>query len=212
MNDAAPVGLLIAAGRSRRMGRQKLLLPWPPPNGRSTVVATAFDLLQPHCARMIVVLGDDPALTAALDVPPSDGAAPRSFTAIAGVPDGDMFDSVRAGLEAARGASIVLLQPADHPTVLDSTITLMLDALRRDAADPPIIAAMPEHRGRGGHPVAIRGEAIDAILAWRGDSGLAGFWRDVAPRVRRIPVDDPACRSDLDNPGDYTDAIARPLP
>lgn len=188
------VGVLIAAGRSRRMGRQKLLLPWPPPDGPSTVIASAFDLIRPHCERMIVVLGDDDVGT----------AIPHTFDRVRGAPEGDMLDSIRIGLEAARGARIVLLQPADHPAASPATVLRVIESMQSAAADPaPLIAAMPEHHGRGGHPVAIRGSGIDAILLWRGPDGLAGYWRRIAASVKRLPVDDPSCIRDLDRPEDY---------
>ena len=57
--DERPIGVLLAAGRGRRLGGTKQLLEWPPGAVGTTLVAAAFDAIAAACARMVVVLGHE---------------------------------------------------------------------------------------------------------------------------------------------------------
>ena len=196
----APIGILLAAGRSERMGRPKQLLPWPPPDGPPLVCA-AFDAIARACAEMVVVVGSSPhAVVAAL--------GDRRFHQVR--PQGaEMIDSVRAGLRAVRGIdphADALLHPADHPEVARSTLTVLLEA-RRTHGD---LALLPEHAGRGGHPAFIPVRLFDTILEWAGPGGLRRFWREHPECCQRLPVDDPWVVRDVDTPDAYSAGAADP--
>lgn len=200
------------------MGRTKQLLPWPVRAGDrsdddglcssakphaapehaprpSTVVSASFDLIVPHCAVMIVVLGHDaPAVAAAL--------TPRRYTAVISDPDAEMLHSVRLGLVEAQRlgeGSPVLLHLADLPAVDPNTVrTIVATGASTDTA------VMPEHNGSGGHPAVIPAAQIHGIVTWQGDGGLRAYWQQNPDRTMRLAVDDPAVARDLDKPADYT--------
>src|ERR671930_193511 len=50
-------GVILAAGESSRMGRDKALLPWPPGAGSSTFLSTTIELLQARSELVTVVAG-----------------------------------------------------------------------------------------------------------------------------------------------------------
>jgi molybdenum cofactor cytidylyltransferase len=190
------IGVLLAAGRSTRMGRPKQLLPWPPnsPDAKP-LVAAAFDAIACVCDEMLVVVGHDAdAVIAAL--------GEREFGVVAVDPFAQMFASVKAGLAVARGIDLttnVLLYPADHPEVLRET----LDLLVQIAAEQPGRAVMPTFGGAGGHPVLIAAELAVDIVSYEGPGGLRQFWIDHAQRCVRQEVDDRGVVFDLDTPADY---------
>jgi len=105
------------------MGGGKQLMPWPSA-GDEPLVAAAFDAIAGVCGTMLVVVGHEAeAVVAAL------GA--RRFETVASDPDAEMFESIRAGLGAARSRSrapgaAVLLHPADHPRVAPATLESIL--------------------------------------------------------------------------------------
>ncbi len=199
---ATTAGVLLAAGRGRRMGRLKQLLPW----GDSTVVAAAFDALAVHCgAGMVLVVGDDAdRIMAAL--------TGRTFCSVESDSEAEQMDSVRVGLQCALGVTgpkRVLLHPADHPVIPPSVI----EALLRRATECNRVL-IPTCRGRGGHPVLIPADVAQSIVSWKPDriraeaiasgGGLRAYWKTHADRVRRIEFPDaPEVVMDLDSPGDY---------
>jgi CTP:molybdopterin cytidylyltransferase MocA len=203
------IGLVLAAGRSRRMGRLKQTLKWGRGGaGDATVVSSAFDVLAPFCSRMFVVVGEDvKPIVAALDA--------RDFAQVASDSEAEMVVSVAAGLTAALQSHpapiAILMQPGDHPGVAPSTIQMLIGALRAE----PLRAHMPEYRGKGGHPALIPVAIATEITRWadlgagRGSGGLRQFWIAHPHLCRRTPVDDPLCTMDLDTPEDYEHALAR---
>ncbi len=194
--DAAPIGVLLAAGRSRRMGRTKQLMPWTDGGATRPLVAAAFDAIAPCCRAMIVVLGHEAdAIAAAL--------APRAFTRVNADPDAPMFESIRAGLAAARAldpTADVLLHPADHPRVAPGTLTTLLRARDPARAVMPVVA--DASGDRGGHPVLIGHQLTSRLLALEAPGGLRQLWLAEPHLCIRIPVTDTGVLLDLDTPAD----------
>jgi molybdenum cofactor cytidylyltransferase len=191
------IGVLLAAGRGRRMGRTKQLMPWPTAGGSKPLVAAAFDAVRPACSEMIVVFGHQADTVAA-------ALGGRSCYPVMSDPDAEMFESVRAGLKEANRiapSATVLLHPADQPEVTRMTLDMLLRTIKAD----PAKAVMPEFEGKGGHPVLIPPTLVEALIEHGGEGGLRRFWRDHPESCVRIPVDDPSVTYDLDTPDQYRD-------
>jgi molybdenum cofactor cytidylyltransferase len=190
------IGVLLAAGRGRRMGGTKQLLPWPGGAGSKPLVAAAYDAIRPACVQMVVVVGHKAdAVTAALEH--------RSFRSVLSDPDAELFHSIRAGLQEAQAidpTASILLHPGDHPEVLPSSLAAIL--LAHDKA--PHLAIMPEFHGRGGHPVLIPPPIVRRLLSEDCPAGLGSFWRENPLLYERIAIDDPSIVHDIDTPADFT--------
>ena len=203
------IGLVLAAGRSRRMGRLKQTLTWGRGGaGDATVVSSACDALAPFCSRVLVVVGDD--------AKPIVGAlGARDFTQVISDSEAEMIVSVAAGMAAAMQSHplprAILLQPGDHPGVAPSTIQTLIEAHRAELSH----AHIPEYRGKGGHPALIPVTVAAEITRWadlgarRGSGGLRQFWIEHPNLCRRTPVEDPLCTMDLDTPEEYEQALNR---
>lgn len=191
------IGVLLAAGRSTRMGRPKQLLPWPPnaPDAKP-LVAAAFNAIARVCDEMIVVVGHY-----AEEVVGALGDE-RTFHQVQGDLGPDLFESIRLGLEAAvrlERSATVLLQPADHPQVRLDTLKMLL--LHVDVS--PARAVMPTYREKGGHPVCLPMLVIDRVVDYSGTGGLRWFWQENPEWCLRLPVDDPGVVLDIDTQLDY---------
>ena len=187
-----PIGVVLAAGRGRRMGGRKQLHPVPTPAGMRPLVAAAFDSIAAVCREMLVVVGHrTEEVLAALEG--------RDFQRVVADPDAPMFASVQAGLRAAQAfdeAANVLLQLGDHPHVAPETLELLLEV----AAAEPSRAVMPEYRGQGGHPVWLPPGVMRELLEADCPQGLRGFWLGHPEQCLRVAVEDAAVVRDIDTP------------
>lgn len=89
--------VILAGGRSRRMGRDKALLDL----GGETLLTRLVRILSPHCRALgIAAGGGDRAARLAASLPPGDGPAPEFF--LDSRPEAGPLEGVRASLEAIR--------------------------------------------------------------------------------------------------------------
>lgn len=112
-----------------------------------------------------------------------------------------LSDSLRAGLAAAGDAAGAFIFLGDMPLV-PADIAARLAGLIGEAP-----AALPEWRGRPGHPVLLARSAFALADGLTGDEGLGRALRGLAGVVR-LPVEDEGVVLDVDRPGDLA-AIAR---
>lgn len=193
-NSRRPIGVLLAAGRGRRMGGNKQFHPWPTESGEKTLVAAAFDAVAGACDAMIVVLGHRAAEVAA-------ALGERQFRAVQSDPDAPMFESIRVGMQAAletNPESTVLLQPGDHPEVQPATLEQILIF----SGKHPDRAIVPEFQGRGGHPVLIPAGIAQQLLTADCPQGLGQYWSDHPELCLRLSVDDVCVVRDVDTATD----------
>jgi molybdenum cofactor cytidylyltransferase len=184
------IGVVLAAGRGRRMGRTKQLVLWRTSDGPKPLVAAAFDAVRAICDEIVVVLGHD-----ADEVARALGT--RVFHRTTSDPDGPMFESIRAGLRAAQSidaAATVVLQPGDHPNVAAETLATLGDVSSKRPAE----AVIPEFEGRGGHPVFIPPRVAEVLAGAECPTGLGGFWLANPGLCVRVPVHDDAVVRDVD--------------
>lgn len=188
--SSKPIGVLLAAGRGRRLGGRKQFHPWPTADGEKPLVAAAFDAVAPVCDAMVVVLGHlADEVTVAL--------GEREFHTVQSDPDAPMFDSIRAGIQAALQEdpeATVLLQPGDHPEVRPATLEQLLTL----SGKHPNRAIIPEYQGRGGHPALIPAEIAQRLLTTDCPQGLGQYWSDHADLCLRASVEDGSVVRDID--------------
>jgi len=184
-------GIILAAGRSQRMGRSKALLPL---SGRS-FLATLVGLARGAGLRpvRVVVAADDPGVAA---------AHPELVELLVENDRQDLgqLHSLRLGLGAvgaAPDAAVVFL--VDHPLVAPETVHALIEAHRARGA----AIVIPVHGGRRGHPVlfarAVFAELLDGPL----EGGARRVVRADATRVEELEVGDAGILGDVDTPGDY---------
>src|SRR3974390_503286 len=134
-------GVILAAGYSTRMGRDKALLAWPPVAdgvpAANTFLGAMIDLLQPHCDLVLVVAGQNAeSLQPVVD-------AHGAFLVLNPKPERGKFSSLQVGLREVlnRGRDAALVTPVDRPPVLPGTIETLRQAFLE--SDPDIWAVVP---------------------------------------------------------------------
>jgi molybdenum cofactor cytidylyltransferase len=191
------VAIVPAAGRSSRMGRPKLLLPY----GDTTVLGSTVAALRAGGARelVLVVAPDDEALR--------DWAAANGVrSAVNPRPDDGMLTSICAGLQALGGAEALLASgeellvcPGDLPRLRSETVA----GLVREARSTSCGLLVPRCGKERGHPLVVRGELLREIPRLDPEVGLRQL-RLLYPQLTvEVEVADPGAVQDVDTPQDY---------
>jgi len=189
--------IILAAGRSRRMGTQKLLLPF---GGQSVIVHIADQILRGGVEQTIVVVAPDAAALA-------EALAGRSITLVTNPDDeGDMLSSVRCGLRALpQECEAVLVVLGDQPAVRGELIAGMVHAMR--TAGRPIV--VPVHQGRRGHPILFSARYRQEVLTSHDGVGLRGMLLRHPEDVLELDVPSDWVLADMDWPEDYRRELER---
>jgi molybdenum cofactor cytidylyltransferase len=198
---AHAVGVVIlGAGRSRRMGRPKLLLPW----AGTSVLGHLIEQWRGLGTKQIAVVCalDDQAIRAELERL-AFSAANRICNP---APDRGMFSSVQCAAQWAGWQpelthwAIVL---GDQPLVRGETLRRLLQF----SATRPTMICQPVHGGHGRHPVVLPRSGFVA-LAGSAAPTLKAFLQTMAAEVACCLAEDPGLELDIDRPEDYERALA----
>ena len=190
--------MVLAAGRSRRMGTQKLLLPY---RGQALVAQVVDELLRSPVDQVFVVTGKDgkPILEAL--------AGRRVHSVTNAHAENEMLHSVRCGLIAMpEEAAAAMVALGDQPSITADLVAKLVRSFH--ATDRPIV--VPTYEGKRGHPLLFAVHYRDEILTRHEGRGLRGLLEAHARDVFELEVATAAILEDIDLPEDYRRAIGRP--
>lgn len=185
-----PIAIVLAAGRSSRMGAVKALLDLD----GERALARVLRLVREASLRASVVVGHHAdAIRAAIDLA---GVG----VVVNPAPDRGQSSSVQCGAASLPPGASLLLWPVDHARVEAATLATLLAAFR--ARGRGIELVVPSHGGRRGHPLLAGPAAVDELRALRdGEPAHAVVRRDPA-RVVHVEVGDRMVVEDFDTPQD----------
>jgi molybdenum cofactor cytidylyltransferase len=190
-------GLVLAAGRSERMGTLKQLLPF---GDRTVIEQVARTLTRSRLGPdVVVVLGHR-----AEEIVAPISALPVRF-AYNPDPEGDMLSSIRCGLAYIAPGQAVLIALGDQPLVT----TGIVDQLIAEYERHPEGMVLPEFEGKRGHPMIVSPAYREEMLFQSNPGGLKGLRDRHADSVRLVPVDTDAVLVDLDYRHEYEAALKR---
>ena len=190
MEDVAAI--VLAAGRSERMGAFKPLLPF----GNSTVIESCIQsLLDGGVETLVVVLAQDlraqelkhhlQNAQVTLAINPNQGS--------------EMSDSIACGVNQLPASTrAVLVTPADHPAVPSAVVAQLIYEWQHGA-----VLVVPTFNMRGGHPVLIDISFRAELLKLDSRSGLKSLFEAHPDQVRRLAVNSNYIARDLDTWDDY---------
>jgi CTP:molybdopterin cytidylyltransferase MocA len=183
--------LILAAGRSRRMGAFKPLLPF----GNQTVIEACIDYLHrggvPTESIVVVVGHRSQEVINRLD--------DRSVQfALNPDPDSEMTASIHAGLQKVPTAKAILIALGDHPAVPRIVVSQLINEWQNGAK-----LVIPTWQNRGGHPVLVDLTFRDELQNLDPNLGLKALFTTHRNEVKRLPVDSPFIARDMDTWDDY---------
>jgi molybdenum cofactor cytidylyltransferase len=188
-------GLVLAAGRSSRMGRAKATLPV---DGRDTFLSRIVrTFLAAGIDDVVVVLGHDAdAIAESL----TNSSLPVRF-ALNRDYDRGQLSSIRTGLGVVDrpGVTAVLLTLVDIPLVSATTVRSIVSRFHETGA--PVVR--PVNAGRHGHPILLARSLFELVRSASDASGLKPVVRSHASPEGDVEVDDEGAFVDIDTMDAY---------
>jgi molybdenum cofactor cytidylyltransferase len=190
--------ILLAAGASTRMGRQKALLPW-----RGTTLL-AYQLAQlaavDEVREIIVVTGHEPE-----QITEIAAAAPRARAVHNAAYRTGKVSSIKIGLAAiSPEAGAIMLLAVDQPREAN-----LLRAIVEAHFAAGGLITVPAQGGHRGHPVIFDRGLLPELLAITEETqGIRAVMRAHLRDTREAAVSDRAVHLDLNSPADLEDAAA----
>jgi molybdenum cofactor cytidylyltransferase len=183
--------VVLAAGESRRMGTQKLLLDY---GGKSVIRHIVDQITASIVENVYVVTGhDSDQVTKELSDSPASVVINDNYKL-------GMLSSLRCGISATpEKCQAVLVALGDQPAITSKLINEIVEAYRN--TDKGIV--VPTYQGKRGHPVIVSMKYEDHILTRYDDVGLRGLLHEHSDDVFELTVSTPDVCSDMDIPADY---------
>jgi molybdenum cofactor cytidylyltransferase len=186
--------LVLAAGLSSRMGRNKLLIQF---GGKPLVAHVVEAALTAELEPVVVVTGHQ-----AEQVHGALSGLPLSWVHNPAYADG-LASSLKAGLDALPAdLAGVLVCLGDMPAVTADHLARLLAAF--DPIEGRAIC-VPVHRGKRGNPVLLGSQLFDEMRELSGDSGARSLVARHDEWVCEVPMPDDAVLTDVDT----AEALAR---
>ncbi|MGE5540215.1 MAG: NTP transferase domain-containing protein [Gemmatimonas sp.] len=186
--------IVLAAGRSRRMGkRNKLTIPVLGASGEKPMAAQAVDAALASKARPVfVVLGHEQdkvrALLAGRDV---------VFVNNPDYAEG-LSTSLRAGVRALpKGIDGAVVMLGDMPRVGGHEVDALIAAFNPVEGRSIVV---PTHRGKRGNPVLFGAGYFEAMANAAGDSGAKHLIGENEDQVAEVEMESDAVLADIDDP------------
>jgi molybdenum cofactor cytidylyltransferase len=202
-------GVILAAGASSRMGRDKALLPWPPlAQGRQiskdTFLSAAICSLALSTDFVLVVAGRNESSLAPIVY--ANGAS----IVVNPDPSRGQFSSLQVGLQEVlnRGRDTAIVTLVDRPPTSRATVQMLREAF--ESAVENIWAVVPEFGGKHGHPYVVGREMIEAFLREPATGNAREIEHRHGDRIQYIPVDDSFVALNINTPEEYA-ALAENL-
>jgi molybdenum cofactor cytidylyltransferase len=183
--------IVLAAGESKRMGVQKLLLPF----GGKTVITHIVDQLTASAVDEIYIVVGCQGKQVSKEL----SGRPVSIVNNPNYKSG-MLSSVRYGLGATNPkCKTILVALGDQPSITTKLIDQMLQTFT--STEKQIL--VPLYDNRRGHPLLFSAVYREEIFTRYDDVGLRGLLYAHKEDVFELPVETSGVLSDMDYPEDY---------
>jgi molybdenum cofactor cytidylyltransferase len=197
--------VVLAAGMSTRMGRNKLLLTF---RDKPLVVHAVDTLIASKAGEIIVVLGhESEKVWDRLEdyVGQVSNRGQRRRVLLVKNPDyrDGLSTSVRTGVQAVSPeAEAIMVYLADQPLLEAGDVDRIIEAFAAAKAENKMIV-VPFFEGERGNPVILDGSLRDSILGIVGDVGCKGVIKRYPEKVYAIEMENDHVVRDVDDAQAY---------
>ncbi len=194
--------IILSAGASSRMGRNKAVLARP--DGLSFLGSLASTLHDAGCGPIVAVAGEQPdairrivrrerlPVVVVVNPSPSRGQLSSLLVAL------DWLDHV--------APDAVLVTPVDLPLMASESVRRLVSEWRLAGS----AIARPTWLDRHGHPVLFAARVFPELRATDPAEGARAVVR-AHPDTLDVPIEDPGCFDDIDTPADYERVFKVPI-
>jgi xanthine dehydrogenase accessory factor len=183
--------LILAAGESRRMRQQKLLMDY---HGESFIKTIVRNSLASEADETLVVLGSH-----SRDIY-GEISELKVNTVYNPLFKEGMLSSIQCGFRSiSKKVNAVVLMLGDQPMIGSAVVNELIEMYRKTRAG----IVIPVYRGQRGHPVLIDTRLRDEIFSLDPGMGLSGLMRSHPEEIRELEIDNPNILKDIDNVEDY---------
>lgn len=190
-------GIVLAAGKSSRMGMFKPLLPFK----ESTVIEnTILSFINAGVVNVCVVTGRN-----AEDVESVIKKYNVKITRNTNYENTDMITSIKLGLQMMIDTDAILILPGDVPSIDSNTIVKLIEQFMNSE----VAVLYPSVNGKKGHPPIIRKICYQDILTYVGNGGLREVLDLYKDSSGFFCTNDVGCLIDLDYKEDYEKLLKR---
>ena len=185
--------IILAAGQSKRMGQQKMLMSW----GQTTVIGKVINTLMEGGVNDIhlVTGGTDAQLKAALIVKDIKYLYNPDYA------NGEMLTSVQVGLDSMEDVTeAVLIVLGDQPQLEVKVVRKIIDSYIL-THHKIIVPSFQMHRG---HPWLVEKSYWQEILNLHHPATLRDFLKAHSEIIDYVRVESPSILQDLDTQADYS--------
>lgn len=179
--------IILAAGKSTRMGQPKMLLPW----GDTTILGKVIETIRAAEIEDILVV--------------TNSEIERHFTnqspRIVQNDSGEMLSSIQLGLQSQKpAAEAALICLGDQPQIEEGSARSVCEAFQKSKSN----LVVPSYRMRRGHPWLAARPLWDEILGMREPETMRDFLNRHNADILYVECNTPAILQDVDNPDDYS--------
>ena len=188
--------VILAAGESRRMGKQnKLLLPV---GGGALLVKLVKSVCDSDVGQVLVVIGHE-----AEKIRRELNELPLSFVYNPNFREG-MTTSIKSGVKkVSPDCDGFLICLADMPFINTPEINKLIHAYVQNRIKEKRLIVVPEFQGQRGNPVLFSSEFRNDILEYKKESGCRGVIMNYPESVKEIKMDNNNMLLDVDTLEDY---------
>lgn len=184
--------IVLAAGKSLRMGQPKMALPW----GNTTVIGKVIaTLMDAGLSDLHVVTGGNQKVLEDVLI-----GFPIEFIFNPDINDGEMISSVQAGLKSlGRETIAALIVLGDQPQIETQTIQVIMN----DYLSYRSKIVVPSYQMHRGHPWLIDRSLWGEVLTLKPSATLRDYLNQHQEKITYVNIDTPSIIQDLDTPDDY---------